>query len=426
MTTNFEPNIFTRTFHFLANWKYMTNKGSFFFLQVKKSLISVDRNVYVIFISILFFSFGYGLIVYNFPLFAKELNATSVQVGYIYSAGTLSAAISAIIGGFLTRKYELRRFIFVTFLFAIPSVLFYMRATNWVHLLIGMILAGASYMEAPATSFYVHLKSKKGSEGLNFGIISAAFPLGLVVMPGVGGLIADHYGLRTVFAGTLIFYLISLLTFLFLDKQEPAENHESSFSEIFYALVKERRFLKTMVIFSILITIHMILEPFMPIFLRKEIGLNYSKVGFTAMVIFAVNALATPLIGRFADQYGVGKILSITLLGYGAGLILMANAKSYYFIILIALMLGVFGHVYTLSSVATARNVGELHGGVAYGILHFSRTAISMMGPVIGGHLDEISHSLPVFVPGILFVFLSGSLFVYQRIVKKGKLLDNI
>lgn len=397
------------------------DKGSFFSLQIKKGLRSVDRNVYVIFISILFFSFGYGLIVYNFPLFAKELNASSVQVGYIYSAGTFSAAISAIIGGFLTRKYELRRFIFVTFLFAVPSVLFYIGATSWVHLLIGMILAGASYMEAPATSFYVHLRSKKGNEGLNFGIISAAFPLGLVIMPGVGGLIADHYGLRTVFVGTLIFYSISLLTFLFLDRQEPEENYESSISEIFSALRKEKRFLMTMIIFSILITVHMILEPFMPIFLRKEIGLNYSRVGFTAMVIFAINAVVTPIIGKFADRYGVGKILSITLLGYGIGLVLMANAGDYHLAILIAMLLGIFGHIYTLSSVATARNVGELHGGVAYGILHFSRTALSIVGPVIGGHLDEMSHSLPILIPGILFIILSAALFVYQKMTEKKK-----
>lgn len=392
---------------------------SLFFLQLKKGFRTVDRNIYIVFLSLLFFSFGYGLIVYNFPLYAKELNASSVQVGYIYSAGTLSAAIAALIGGFLTRKYELRKFIFLTFLLAVPSVLFYLLATSWIHLLVGMVLAGLSYMEAPATSFYVHLKSERGSEGLNFGIISAAFPLGLVIMPGIGGFIADRYGLRSVFLGTLFFYVLSLLTFLFLEKQKPEEGYESDLNEIISTLKKEKRFLITMLIFSFLITVHMIYEPFMPIFLRKEIGLNYSQVGVVAMTIFAVNALITPFMGRLADKYGVTKVLTGTLVGYGVGLALVANSGSYFMFFLMALMLGLFGHIYTLSSIATARNIGELHGGVAYGILHFSRTALGVLGPVIGGHLDEISHKLPILIPGIVFILSAVALFLYQEIEKR-------
>lgn len=382
-------------------------------------LSDTDRNIYVVFAGIFFFACGFGLITFIYPLYAKNLGATSFQVGIIYFFSALIAALSSLVSGFKVQKYELKKYILITNVLIVPGAILYLVAFDWKILLLAELFIGLSFAVAPALSYYVHLKSKLGEEGWNFGIMGSAFPLGLMVTPAAGGFIADRFGFSGVFIGCLFFYMMSAALFLLLEKQNPKPVKKSTAVHKIKKIFSERRLVMTLLLFSFLIFIDTIYAPFFPIYLKEELSYSFSSVGIIATVIFAVNALLTPVAGRYADKFGVGKVLSICLFGYGLSIVIIGSLQQFPWILSFAIMNGIFRHIYTLGSVATARNIKHLPGGLAYGMMHFSKGILGMLGPLVGGLLDEASHVYPLLVSGFAFVAISLLLFSALKVEKK-------
>jgi predicted MFS family arabinose efflux permease len=94
-------------------------------------------------------------------------------------------------------------------------------ASNWVGAVCSAVLFGPSFMIAAAllSVWSLHIFPDQSARGFSFAIICLS--LGSIAGPSVFGIIADHYGLASVFLGT------SLLAFLTITAR-PATSHQES------------------------------------------------------------------------------------------------------------------------------------------------------------------------------------------------------
>ena len=361
--------------------------------------------------SIFLYACGYGLIAFNYPLFARELGAGTLETGFIYSFSSFVTAVAALIGGYMSHRVELKKLILAGNALIIPASVIYTFASDWRWLFAAEFLIGASFVIAPAIYYYTYLRTAHGAHGKSFGVMSVAFPLGMAFMPAIGGRLADLYGLRAPFYGCLAFYVLSCLVLLWLEelKPEPLANR-GTLTERLRAFLGEKSLLGILALFGALIFLEGVYTPFLPVYLKSIEGIGYASVGLVASVMFAVNAVATPIAGHAADIYGVRRVLGVTLLVFGSALALMSRTTDFAFILALAVLDGAFRHMYLMNSVATSKSIKNVPVGVAYGLMSFSRSALYTLGPTAGGALARASTALAVFVPGVAYGLIGISI----------------
>ncbi|MBL7718108.1 MAG: TCR/Tet family MFS transporter [Flavipsychrobacter sp.] len=168
-----------------------------------------------IFITMLVDCIGLGIIIPVMPDLIKELNG-----------GTLSEAST--IGGWLTFAYASMQFVFAPILGGLSDklgrrpvllasllglgmdYLFLAMAPSLAWLFVGRVISGIFGASFTTASAYIADISEPEKRAQNFGMIGAAFGLGFIIGPVIGGLFSE-WGLRAPFIAAAIFSLLNFI-----------------------------------------------------------------------------------------------------------------------------------------------------------------------------------------------------------------------
>lgn len=389
----------------------MKEKISFYFKKIQK----LDSDVKVIVFSVFLFALGYSSIMAYIPLLLRELGASKKEVGIIYSVITGSASISALIGGLMLSRFEIRKYTIATTMIIAPFALVFYFAKDWRLGILAGLLDGISYASAPAYSLIVNLRSKRSEIGFNFGLFSSAFSAGSAIAPAIGGFLARNYGIRAPFLFSFLMLFLSSIICIYLKPHRLQEKPVSIF-ESFNQIFKNRIFVRILAVFMILILFETAYDPFVSIYLREGLGVNYQTIGMLVSFVFLINFFTSPIIGALADKKGSSFALGATLIGYAASLMALGLSNNFIHVLIAFAGIGIFKQIYTLSTIAASKNTGNLPPHTAYANLHFLRTSLSVFGPVLGGFLA--SHSIQFLflaTAGIYFLFGMGSLIYFWK-----------
>ena len=165
----------------------------------------LNRDLKLIFVSILIGAFGDGLYYWMLPLYVRSLRASPVEVGIFFSIQCLTAAFTLILGGFLADKYDRKKVIILGWLVWLPVPVIFSLATNWVQLLPGAVLYGC-WIGQPAFSAYIATSADKEKMMLTFAVISSSWSFGYFFSPVLGGYVSTVIGMRWVFGLAFLFY----------------------------------------------------------------------------------------------------------------------------------------------------------------------------------------------------------------------------
>ena len=156
-----------------------------------------------ILITVMLDSMGIGLIMPVMPDLIQELEAGDLGQAALW--GGILAAIFAVmqflfgpvIGGFSDRFGRRPVLLIALVVMAFDYVLMAVAGTIWL-LVIGRIIGGITAATQSTASAYMADISKPEDKSANFGLIGAAFGMGFVLGPLMGGLLAE-YGTRAPF-----------------------------------------------------------------------------------------------------------------------------------------------------------------------------------------------------------------------------------
>mgnify|MGYP000004365404 CR=1 FL=1 len=386
--------------------------------ELKKTLKEMHPDLKVIIISVFLFALGYSSVMSYIPLLLKKLGAANSDVGLVYSVITGSASLSALLGGYLMSKMDVKKYAIVTSFLIAPFALIFYFATDWRYGLVAGFLDGVSYASAPAFSLIVYQRSKKGQIGYNFGLYGSAFSAGAAIAPAIGGLLARRFGLRTPFIFSFIMLALSSLILTLL-KPIPERPPQVKLKDSFEAIFKEKTFLKVLAVFMLLILFETAYEPFVSVYLKEMHGLDFHEIGIIVSAIFMINFFSSPVIGMIADKKGAAFTLGVTLVGYGISLFILGLSNSIMLLLPAFAGIGIFKQIYTLSTISASRNVGRLPPHIAYANLHFLRTSLAVFGPVIGGYLANISIRAVFFATSIVYFGIGLVSLIYSQLRKK-------
>jgi len=182
-----------------------------------------------IFVTLLIDIMGWGLIIPVTPGLIAELKHIPVNEASIYGALLLfvfaiTQFLFAPVIGNLSDKYGRRPILLLSlFGFGIDYIILAL-APSYGWLFIGRVIAGFTGASFTTATAYIADISDETTRAKNFGMIGAAFGLGFVLGPALGGLLAN-WGLRAPFYAAAVLCLLNCLYgYFFLPESLSKEN----------------------------------------------------------------------------------------------------------------------------------------------------------------------------------------------------------
>jgi len=186
-----------------------------------------------IFITLLIDVMGWGLIIPVMPDLISQLKNIPVNEASPYGAWLLSAYavtqfLFAPVIGNLSDKYGRRPVLLCSLIGFGIDYLFLALAPTYGWLFIGRIIAGITGASFTTASAYIADVSTAETRAKNFGMIGAAFGLGFIIGPALGGLLAG-WGIRAPFYAAAVLCLLNTLYGYFVLPESLSEEHRREF-----------------------------------------------------------------------------------------------------------------------------------------------------------------------------------------------------
>jgi DHA1 family multidrug resistance protein-like MFS transporter len=129
--------------------------------------------------------------------------------------------------------------------------------------------------------------------------------------------------------------------------------------------------------------------PFIPFFLKDELGVADSRVsyytGLTASVTGLSLTLTAPLWGSLADRYGRKPMFVRALVGAGLLILLMGLVQTVWQLVALRFAMGAFAGTMGAAAALVAATTPRERVGYALGTLQTGVFAANMLGPFVGG-----------------------------------------
>lgn len=372
---------------------------------------------------------GFGIIIPLNPYLAKNFGATALEVGLLMSVYSLMQFLFAPVWGQLSDKYGRRPIILLSLLgsaiahagFGLaPTVMWLMVARGFAGLFGGNISTAMAYI-ADIT------ESKDRSKGM--GIIGAAFGMGFLLGPFIGGISA--HALENPSAPAFIAAGICFLNFLLaikmlpesLKRVETASEKKSRFKKIFAAF--RTPVLGTVIFLVFVNTVAMaLIEASLFLYVQEHFKWTLAEAswGFAYIGLILVFTQGY-LIRKWMPKYGERNLLFVGLFLSALAFFVMGRGDSVGLMAVAVTLLGVGNGLATpsLNGSVSLLSGAEVQGnnlGVSQSLSAIAR----IIGPAVGGYLYQQGSSLPFQLAGaVALIGMSIGLIHYSRFPQGGK-----
>lgn len=391
-----------------------------------------------IFITMLIDITGWGIIIPVVPDLIKELIHADIGEaakygGWLGFAYAFTQFIFSPVVGNLSDKYGRRPIILISLFGFTIDYIFLALSPNIYWLFIGRIIAGITGASITTASAYIADISTNEDRAKNFGLIGAAFGVGFIIGPVIGGFLG-HYGSIVPFYAAAVLCLINFLYGYFILPESLDQDHRRPFDWKRANPIGSLKFLgkhpeiSTMVISLILIYIagHAVQSNW-NYFTMYLFNWDVKMVGISLGIIGLLVGLVQGLLIRWINpKIGNERSIYYGLLLYAIGMLLFAFATESWmmFVFLVPYCLGgICGPA--LQSVIT-QNIPSNQQGELQGALTSLISATSIVGPPLMTNLFYFfTHkSAPFQFPGAPFflgfiLMLTSAFFVYFAFQKK-------
>ncbi|MFI5261372.1 MAG: MFS transporter [Candidatus Limnocylindrales bacterium] len=165
-------------------------------------------------------------------------------------------------------------------------------------------------------------------------IVGMASPLGFAIGPAVGGVIADHSSVQTLFLidGVLSALVVVMLATLYHERHRVPSGVSvlGLVRASLLAIVRTPLARGVFVAYSLVLLGQRLIAPYVPIYVQQLAGPAQlaTVVGLVAGVYGLASAIGSPLAGSVADRAGYRRVFTVGVITAGTCLMLAAVAPS--------------------------------------------------------------------------------------------------
>jgi multidrug resistance protein len=386
---------------------------------------SIDKKIFgTLFFSIFAAVTGVGIVVPLLPVYAHNLGAGGLAIGFIFGSFALSRTFFLPYFGRLSdRKGRKRLIVIGLFSYACLSLAFIL-AQNVTALVIIRFFQGiASSMMMPAIQAYVGDITPQGREGFTMGFFNMSIFFGLSLGPVLGGSIKDVWGLDASFLSMGILSLVGFfLSIFFLPPSHEEMVLKKNRSPLPWKALLQDPEIIGLFCFRLNYTACIgIIWGFLPVFADTEFALSSANIGFLVMLgVFISGVIHLPM-GYVADRFSRRMMIVFGGLLVACGMIYFTRSGSLADLVIASILFGLGGGISMPAHMAIAVFKGNQSDamGSLMGLMTMAHSLGMLMGSSFAGLMMDIADLRDAFSLGAVICF--AGVLIFGALTRPGK-----
>jgi multidrug resistance protein len=365
---------------------------------------------FTVFIDIL----GFGIVIPVLPLYAEHFGATTFEIGVMVGIFSLMQFLFAPFWGKLSDRFGRRPVLLIGMIGTVAGYLMMGFAGSVLMLIVARLVDGLAGANIGVAQAYLADISSPENRAKAMGLLGAAFGLGFVFGPALGGWASArfHYSTPMFIAAGLAAANMIFVFFFLPESRKPGTGgiRERIFPAIFQN-VQTGQFLWSIAAYFAVIAGFSMMTTVFALYLLKRFSIGVQETGFILAGIGILGVLIQGgLIGRLSKRFGEAGLAQVGTLIMAAGLFGLGWVHHTGWMLVAAALVGIGNSLLmpTLSALAS-RSANAEWQGRALGVLQSGGSLARFLGPLAAGVLLGLETSafnyasLPLFVAsGIL------------------------
>jgi MFS family permease len=387
----------------------------------------------IIFITIFIDLVGFGMIIPVLPIYAESFGATGLEVGLLAASFSLMQFFFMPVWGRLSDRVGRKPVLLMSLACTGVAFILFGLANSLLTLFLSRILAGVFTANISTAQAYIADVTSPEERAKGMGLIGAAFGLGFIFGPPIGGLLSLWgLGVPGFFAGGMAFCNAIAAYYLLAEsrpKDAPAQVISGRWQE-YFSLRKFKQAVLHPVIGAFLILFFFVvlafanLETTFVLMTERNFGYLAFENSLIFMFIGAVAALVNGVfIGPLVKKFGESSLLTLGITIQAIAFLVLPYTLSLWTLLLAsgAVALGSGLTNPTLQSLIS-RNTGKDEQGGVLGVTQSLGSLARVFGPAWGGlFFDKLGVPAPYWSGGLLlFGCAMLSLYAISR-MQRGK-----
>lgn len=379
-----------------------------------------NKPLLAIFLIVFIDLLGFGLILPLLPFIAEKYKANVAQIGFLTASYSFFQLIASPILGRLSDRYGRKKLLIISQIGTAVGFLILGLAHTLPLLFLSRIIDGITGGNISIAQAYIADITTKENRAKGMGMLGAAFGLGFIFGPAIGGFLARFGYSYPAFFATGISIITIITTYFFLPEtvnlKKAADSKRSAFTlSEFKKIMTNKSISYLILVFFLLNSAFSILQGNFALWTQAkfgfgptENGLFFAYIGILA-VIFQLKLLPI-MIKRFHEK----KLLVYSTLVLFFGFILMPVSPLPGFLFFTQFLI-VLGNSMANPSIQAlaSENIPRQEYGGTLGFLQSAGGLGRIIGPIVGGEVFfHFGKDIPFYLSAIVLAFV----FFYLQI----------
>ncbi|SCA56772.1 Major facilitator superfamily MFS_1 [Candidatus Terasakiella magnetica] len=383
--------------------------------------------MFVLFLVVFIDLVGFGIVIPLLPFFGEHFQASPDVVTLLLATYSITQLISAPILGRLSDRYGRRPVLLLSLLGSIITYVWLGFAESLMMLFIARAFNGLMAGNIATAFAYIADITTPENRAKGMGVIGAAFGLGFIMGPAIGGILAGddpanaNFQLPALCAAVLsaIAFIVAVVKLkeslsdevrAKIAAQGPRKHWKSFFETL------TRPHLGLLIILSFVCTfVFAGMETTFAMWTRREFNWGPEQNGYLFAFLGVVSAMIQGgLIGRLSRKFGEGKLVvaGTLFLGLGLGLIPLSENTIMLAGATMILAIGFALSTPSLNSLISLEADETERGGVM-GASRSAATLARVLGPILAGVLfAQLGRDAPYFAGMVIMLGVTVVAFV--------------
>lgn len=377
-------------------------------------------KILLIFLTILLSTIGFGVCIPVLPMYAEKFGATEFQNGMLVGVFSLVMFFAAPLWGKLSDRVGRRPVLIISILGSAIGYFVMGWGGSLIWLFVARMIDGASGGNVATAQAYIADISTPEERSKSMGMIGAAFGLGFIIGPAVGGILARWNPSAPFYFVGVLCLINALLVYTSLPESLPIEKRRQSHTEQPLKEMLEHAdgplYVSVAASYFVCLAAFSIMTAVFALFAQKRFGMDELAVGYVMAAIGVVGVIMQGgVIRRLLPKYGEVKLARAGMVSLLISFILMPLVGDKLSLYAVSCLIAIGNSLIqpTLTGLAS-RSVDSRWQGRAMGLLQSSASLGRGIGPILGGwllHFDSgLSHygRSPFWAAAVLMVITLG------------------
>jgi DHA1 family tetracycline resistance protein-like MFS transporter len=266
----------------------------------KSPLVSI---LAIVFIDLI----GFGMIIPILPLYAQRFQATEWQIGLLLASYSFMQFLASPILGWFSDRYGRKPVLLCSLIGSATGYILMADATSLTMLFLARILAGVAGASVGTASAYIADITPPENRSKRIGLIGAAFGIGFVLGPAIGGLLSQWSVVAPFWFAAVLSILNAVLMWMVLpepDRHAARQRGPANLKQTFEQAGSWRLGTITLTYF-IGIAGFAIVTVIYPQVSHRRFELNQSQISFIFVLVGLIGAaIQGGGIGRLVKRFG--------------------------------------------------------------------------------------------------------------------------